>query len=206
MGNPDLDSPKALQILAGARAAFLDLGFEGASVDEIARRARVSKGTLYNYFPDKRALFRAVIERECQEQAERTFSIEESQKPVQEALRGIARKYVEFLISPFAMGLFRIAVAESPRFPHLGRVFWDSGPDLGTRRLAQFLAVAKDRGELDIDDLELAAHQFTELCKARVFYKTLFGVGDPPSPVVRERYADAAADTFVRAYGGSKSS
>jgi AcrR family transcriptional regulator len=202
--NPIL-SPKTRQILGGARETFLDLGFEGASVDEIARRAGVSKGTLYNHFDDKRSLFAAVIDRECKAQAERIFTIGMEEDDVETALGRIGRHYLDFLLSPSALALFRITVAESERFPRVGRAFWDSGPDLGTRRLAQFLAVAVSRGRLAIDDLDLAAHQFTELCKAELFYKTLLGVIDAPDEAARSHHVDAAVKVFLRAFGSPPS-
>jgi AcrR family transcriptional regulator len=59
------DSSKRRQILAGARKVFMDLGFDGASMGEIARAAGVSKGTLYVYFADKSALFEAILEEEA---------------------------------------------------------------------------------------------------------------------------------------------
>src|SRR5947207_559844 len=59
------DSSKRRQILDGARKVFMDLGFDGASMGEIARAAGVSKGTLYVYFADKCALFEAILEQEA---------------------------------------------------------------------------------------------------------------------------------------------
>jgi len=58
------ESSKRRQILDGARKVFLELGFDGASMGEIARAAAVSKGTLYVYFPDKAGLFAAIVEEE----------------------------------------------------------------------------------------------------------------------------------------------
>ncbi len=58
----DEDSSKRRQILDGARKVFMDLGFDGASMNEIARSAGVSKGTLYVYFADKNRLFEAIVE------------------------------------------------------------------------------------------------------------------------------------------------
>ena len=195
----DTDSPKARQILEGATATFLELGFEGASVDEIARRAGVSKGTLYNYFPDKSALFAAIVERECEEQARRVFTVDSGATDVEATLRGIARQFVAFLVSPFAENIFRVVLAEVPRFPELGRAFYDSGPDLGVRRLSQFLAAANARGVLEIDDPELAAQQFIELCKADLFYKRVLGVKRSASQAEIDRIADAAVTFFLRA-------
>ena len=67
----DEESAKRRQILDGARQVFLDLGFDGASMGEIARVAGVSKGTLYVYFADKHHLFEAIVEQETLEYGKR---------------------------------------------------------------------------------------------------------------------------------------
>jgi TetR/AcrR family transcriptional regulator, mexJK operon transcriptional repressor len=197
----EADNPKACQILEGAKQAFLELGYEGASVDEIARRAKVSKGTLYNYFLDKRALFIAVVERECQKNAQRIFQIENKEAAIETVLYGIARNYIELFIAPFAPSLLRAVIAEAQRFPELGLAFYRSGPDLGKQRLMQFLAAAVERGELAIDDLELAAQQFIELCKADLFYKWSFCIQTSITEAEIERVANGAVTTFLKAFG-----
>jgi TetR/AcrR family transcriptional repressor of mexJK operon len=194
-------TPKVHQILNGAKQVFLELGYEGTSVEAIARRAKVSKGTLYNYFPDKRALFTAVVEGECHEQAQRIFQIERNGEAIATVLYQIALNYVTFLVSPFAQSIFRIAIAEAQRFPALGHTFYRSGPELGTHRLIQFFNEAVARGELVIDNPELAAHQFIELCKADLFYKCLLSVKSQVSPSEIERIASGAVETFLKAFG-----
>src|SRR5678816_2117201 len=70
------ESSKRRQILDGARKVFLELGFDGASMGEIARAAAVSKGTLYVYFPDKAGLFAAIVEEEKLEQGKVSFNFD----------------------------------------------------------------------------------------------------------------------------------
>jgi AcrR family transcriptional regulator len=70
------DSSKRRQILDGARKLFLDLGFDAASMGEIARAAGVSKGTLYVYFADKNRLFEAIVEEESLEQGKVAFNFD----------------------------------------------------------------------------------------------------------------------------------
>ena len=200
----DLNNPKVRQILEGARTAFFDLGYEGASTDEIVRRAGVSKGTLYNYFPDKKTLFAAFVEEECRRQATVLFQVEAESDDIEAFLRMSARRLIRILLSPFMQGIYRLAVAEAQRFPELSRVFYDSGPDLGTRRLAQVLSGAAARGLLKIDDVDLAAHQFDQLCKADIFYKALFKIRSTFTEEEIDRVADSAVDVFLRAYGASE--
>lgn len=197
---PDLQGKKASQILAGAKSAFLELGFDGASTDEIARRAGVSKGTLYNYFPDKKTLFKAFVERECKEQARRVTLSGEEAGDFETTLRSISLNYVELMASPFFLGIFRIIVSEAERFPELARAFYDSGPDLAQQRLSKLLAEAAERDELKIDDVDLAAHQFAGLCRASFFFGQLFCVRHSIPQSEINRIANDAVDTFLKIY------
>ena len=196
----DLKNPKVQQILAGAKDAFLELGYEGTSVEEIARRSGVSKATLYNYFPDKQRLFAFFVEIECEEQARRMFDITNDVGDVEDALRQIAKNYIKFMVSPFPRRMFRVIVGELVRFPELGRVFYDSGPDICIRRLNQYLSAATTRGEISVAEVEVAAHQFFALCRAELFYKILFGLKRDVKDEEIDRIADTAVTTFLQIY------
>ena len=157
------------QVLAGARDVFMSDGFEGASVDDIARAAGVSKATLYSYFPDKRLLFMEVAKTECIRQADTAVETIDMSLPARDVLTEAAWQLVHFFTSDFGQRVFRLCVGESDRFPELGREFHESGPALVQTRLIAFLEIGIERGELTIDDLPLAADQFCELCKADLF-------------------------------------
>ncbi|MEO1155519.1 MAG: TetR/AcrR family transcriptional regulator, partial [Pseudomonadota bacterium] len=119
---------KHAQVLEGARTVFLRDGFEGASVDDIARSAGVSKATLYSYFPDKRILFMEVAKSECLRQEEATDEMIGHHAPPREALGIAAERMMRLFLSDLGRNVFRVCVAESERFPELGKEFWESGP------------------------------------------------------------------------------
>jgi TetR/AcrR family transcriptional regulator, mexJK operon transcriptional repressor len=189
------------QVLAGARDVFLTDGFEGASVDDIARAAGVSKATLYSYFPDKRLLFMEVARIECLLQADRAIAEIDMTAPVGHVLHAAATKMVEFITSDFGQRIFRICVAESERFPDLGQEFYNSGPALIRHQLVCYFKMAIHRGELQIDDLELAADQFHSLCKAGILDLLAFTPTRSFSSAVKERVIDGAVMTFLCRYG-----
>ena len=164
------------QVVAGAREVFMRDGFEGANVDDIARVAGVSKATLYSYFPDKRLLFIEVAQSECTHMAERALDLIDESAPPHKVLTIAAQQIVPFLLTDFAQKCFRICLAERDRFPELGRAFYANGPEMGKRRLMEYMAKAVERGELRIDDLDMAAEQFSELCKARLWTRSVFGI------------------------------
>src|SRR5258708_36304912 len=87
------DSSKRRQILDGARKVFMDLGFDAASMNEIARSAGVSKGTLYVYFADKNRLFEAIVEDEALAQGKSVVNFSSS-RDTRTTLRGFFQAFV----------------------------------------------------------------------------------------------------------------
>lgn len=188
------------QVIDGAREVFLREGFEGASVDQIARDSGVSKATLYSYFPDKQALFMAVLTSQCQMQSEQAMGIEILQRPVPEALYSIAQSFLTFLMSDFSIQVFRVCVAESTRFPELGRAFYDSGPKQVLDQIATYLASDRVRQELQINDPYMAADQFLQLCRADMLLRKILNVDTDESPEQLDRIARETVATFLARY------
>lgn len=189
------------QVVRGARDVFMADGFEGASVDDIARAAGVSKATLYSYFPDKRLLFMEVATIECRRMADRALDLIDDDSPPREVLRIAAGHLVPFLLSPFAQQCFRICVAERDRFPELGRAFYASGPEMGRQELSAYFVEAIGRGDLVIDDVNMAAEQFSELCKAKLWVRAVFGIQTEFSQEEIDDVVSNAVDTFLARYG-----
>lgn len=194
---------KCAQVLAGARQVFLSDGYEGASVDDIARTAGISKATLYRHFPDKAALFSAVLAEECRAQAELHPELCYTDRPIAEFLLDLARDVLNFSLGDFAQRIYRIAVAQTPRFPHIGKSFYDTGAEMNRTRLAPALVAAVNRGELIDLDPDYAAYCFYGICKADLFHRRLFQIGDAPSEAEIEAHAHRAVTTFLRAFGAS---
>ena len=188
------------QVLAGARTVFLRDGFEGASVDDIAREAGVSKATLYSYFPDKRLLFTEVLSAECLRQTSEAEALITDDMPIEQALRIAAERIVDFALSDFGHAVFCICVSEAERFPGLGQAFYKSGPELVKTRIAAFLSEAAAAGSLKIDDIDLAADQFLSLCKAGLHDRSVLGVLPPDMTTERKRVVDGAVRMFLAGY------
>lgn len=189
------------QVIAGAQEVFMRDGFEGASVDEIAKRAGVSKATLYSYFPDKRLLFMECACAQCQTQADEALLTIDFASPPTEVLPKAAHKFLSFILSENGQKIFKICVAEADRFPELGREFYKSGPRIVHRAISKYLETACARGELKIDDIPLATDQFVELCKADIWGKLVFNVQTDFSEAERSRIVNGAVATFMARYG-----
>lgn len=189
------------QVVDGARTVFMADGYEGASVDDIARAAGVSKATLYSYFPDKRLLFLEVARTECARQADTAINLVDTTAPPQVVLSGAAHHMMRFFLSDFGQRVFRLCVAEAERFPDLGRQFYESGPMVVRDKMKAYFQAAVLKGELEIDDFDLAADQFAELCKADLFSRFLFNIDKQFSDEEIERVIAGAVETFMARYG-----
>lgn len=189
------------QVVDGARAVFVCDGFEGASVDDIARAAKVSKATLYSYFPDKRRLFMEVARRECRRQADAAIARIRLSGPAREVLFEAASAMVRFFLSDIGRQTYRIVVAEAERFPEIGRDFHASGPGVARDALAGYLRERIAAGELEIDEIELAADQFIALCKTSLHMEWILGLRPGFTEAEIDRVIRGAVDMFMARYG-----
>lgn len=189
------------QVLKGARMVFMRDGFDRASVDDIAKEAGVSKATLYSYFPDKRLLFTEVARTACMRQAEEAAATIDTSQPPAVVLREAARHLNRFFQSDLGRKMFRICVGESDRFPEIGMDFYNSGPRIVEDTLCMYFEKAIARGELQIEDLPLAAHQFAELCKGDLFLRAVLGVQESFTEAETQRVIDGAVEMFLARYG-----
>ena len=194
------ESSKRRQVLDGARRVFLADGFDGASMNDIARVAGVSKGTLYVYFDSKVALFEALIREDRKQQAERLVFPDGVADP-RERLSAFGRQLIALMTQPDMMALLRIVIAATGKFPMLGRAFYESGPLYGETRLAERLEVWREAGLLSFADGRVAARQFIDLCKSGLFSPCLFGAAEAISPEQIAATVEAAVEVFMRAYG-----
>lgn len=196
---PDDDSSKRRQILAGARKVFMDLGFDGASMGEIARAAGVSKGTLYVYFADKSALFEAILEEEALQHGQVVFNFDPA-RDAETTLRDFGAAYLHLLCRPGGGSAIRTVMAIAERMPDVGRRYYFRVLDKTINRLSEYLKAHVAPGDLAIDDCDLAASQFMELCKASLFLPLVFQAAPPPSEQRMIEVIDSATRMFLAAY------
>ncbi|MCK1295649.1 TetR/AcrR family transcriptional regulator [Bradyrhizobium sp. 30] len=194
------DSSKRRQILDGARKVFMDLGFDGASMGEIARAAQVSKGTLYVYFADKCALFEAILEQEALQHGQVAFNFDPA-RDVETTLKDFGRAYNRLLCRPGGGSAIRTVMAIAERMPDLGRRYYARVLDKSINRLSDYLTAHVASGDLAIDDCDLAASQFMELCKASLFLPFVFQAAPAPSEERMSEVVDSATRMFLAAYG-----
>jgi len=192
------DNSKRRQILEGARKVFMDLGFDGASMGEIARAAGVSKGTLYVYFADKCRLFEAIVEDEL-ELRQHTFNFDPAHD-IATTLRRYGQAYIAMVCRPGGGSAIRTVMGIAERMPEVGRRYYERALEQNINRLAAYLEQHVKTGELAIDDCTLAAAQFPLMCQASLFLPWIFQAAPAPSQERINEVIDSAVRMFLAAY------
>jgi TetR/AcrR family transcriptional repressor of mexJK operon len=180
------------RILDGACRAFLAQGFGGASMDSVAAAAGVAKMTIYRYFRSKEELFAGVIGDMCDRVVDVGLAVAMARLPPREALGEFARRMVAILYAPETLGLHRIVVAESRRFPELGRLFYESGPAASIEMLAAYFRQHRRDPALRVADPQRAAEQFLSLLRGYEHMRALLGLERGPSARTREECIERA--------------
>jgi TetR/AcrR family transcriptional repressor of mexJK operon len=192
-------SPKHRAILNAATELFVARGYGAVSMDAIAREADVSKATLYAHFESKDRLFATIVQVACQENFIPSDDLPGGDTAEEAALRTIGGRILRFFLRDRSLAIHRLVIAESVRFPELGRAFHENGPVAGRRRLAAWMAA---RPALVVPEPEIAAEQFLALLRAGVYLRATLGLAPGPDEPAIDAVVTAAVRTFLRAYGG----
>jgi AcrR family transcriptional regulator len=195
------DTAKKRQILDGARRVFFEHGFEAASMNDITRAAGVSKGTIYAYFPSKEALFEALVNFEREEQVERLLAFDATRHDLDHVLHDFAVRLVTSMTHPQSVARLRMVVGVAPRFPEIGRKFFEAGANISRRRLGDFLKAKAEEGLLTVDDPYIAARQFLDLVVADIVRRIIFGLETSLTTAAIDANAAEATAMFLKAYG-----
>jgi AcrR family transcriptional regulator len=166
---------------------------------EIARAAGVSKGTLYVYFADKNRLFEAIVEEESLEQGKVAFNFDPA-RDVTTTLMEFGQVYIQWLCRPGGGSATRTVMAIAERMPEVGRRFYENAVALRMRRLAAYLDAHVATGDLAIEDCELAAAQFMQMCQATLFQPFIFQAAPAPSAQRIAHVVESATRMFLAAY------
>lgn len=169
-------------------------------MDAIARAAGVSKQTIYSHFSGKAALFEAIILERCDRLLESLPAVADSGSDPEVALRAIATRLLELMLTPEFVARFRVVMAESGRFSELAELYYRSGPERATTCLADYLARLHRNGLLNVPEPSLAASQFFGMIWGGLFLRHVLGVDSPPNSEDLERHVQTAVRGFLIAH------
>ena len=190
------------EIAAVAERVFFTHGFTDTTMQFIAAEAGASKETLYRHFGSKEGLFSEIVEKRANHFLERLDDSLHNPGGPPEILQFLGVELIEKMLGADTLCLSRLVLAEGPRNPDLGRIFYDQGPDRVRKRLAQFLAQATERGELRCPDPTIAARLFLG---AVVNHYYLMNLAVPDREIATraqlEHHVREAVGMFMARYG-----
>jgi TetR/AcrR family transcriptional regulator, regulator of autoinduction and epiphytic fitness len=190
---------KRAAIVQAALEAFSAQGYSGATLEAIARQAKVSTATLYKHFAGKAELWGGVMEYVWDEHPDAPRPLPSSTPPL-EALTRVGHDYVNLLTQPKMRALFRLFIAEAERFPELGQQLYERGKRPFLNRLHSYFERKMREGVLRMDEPSLPARQFLGMINDLVFWPGFLLSGFKVSEREAARVVEEAVKTFLARY------
>ena len=199
-GATSASDPRPANIIREARRQFMSEGYAATRMEPIARAASVSTATLYGYFPSKAVLFSAVIDDASGDFADHMQRVHCDDGDARIQLTRFARAYAGFMGDPFVRSVFRLVMAERPRFRDVAMGFFERGRRDFGQPLMVVLTSLVARGELRIDKASWAAGQLMGMIEHPVFFVPLVTGDEVQCARTSDAIADDAVETFLSRY------
>lgn len=175
------DLKKRQAILQAAKDLFLELGYDGSSMDAIAQKAEVSKLTVYNHFNDKTQLFSAAIEMACEQRLPKQFFYVDINSDIQQVLQKLGSVFLQMLYSAEAIKLTHLMSSMMSSNRELVHLFYHSGPERTRQNMYSLFAEIKQLGLLHIENSQQAADIYVSLLMDCEYDRVIWGVRDIPT-------------------------
>jgi TetR/AcrR family transcriptional repressor of mexJK operon len=206
MSTPDRSANKHSAIVDAAATLFLERGYLGTSVEQIASFAGVSKPTVYRFFADKEHLLTEIVLGMLDRRGD-PFRAEldalADTDDLSAELRRLARDYINVVTQPTGLALRRLVIGASHQLPELAQAYYERAQDRTLGALAGVFAHLTQRGLLELDEPRTAASQFAFLVLGEALDKSLFCPTEPLSETQLERQADTGVTAFLAIYGAA---
>lgn len=186
-------------MLDAAVRAFLEGGYSGTTLEAIAREAGVSTATVFKHYRTKADIFGAIMSRVFGNDDPASWPPVQASDPEQGLVK-IGRQYSATLRDPRIRSLFRVMIAEVPRFPELGEQLYQRGKAPYLQRVEDYLVREVAAGSLVVPDVKLATRQFLGMINDVVFWPHMLVVNLPDSPDDAEHVVAQAARVLCSAY------
>jgi TetR/AcrR family transcriptional repressor of mexJK operon len=188
------DEDQADKILAHAEALFLEKGFAGTTMNDIAARCRMSKRTLYRLFPAKTEMFAAIVRRHREQMLDLPGPHDDM--PMHEALRKVFRVDLSEEASRYRIFLLRMVLTEAERTPEIAQIIHDEAGDGARVDLALFLDARVATGDLKLADTDRAAQMLVDMMYGALSQKRE-GVLGWSNSEERRCHIEASIDLFL---------
>jgi TetR/AcrR family transcriptional repressor of mexJK operon len=190
---------KRKQIIEAATQLFSELGFAQTSMDKIAKKAGVSKQTVYSHFGNKDELFVGAISRKCISYNLRGLVNDKLGDP-QSALTALGLSFIDMIMTPEVVATHRTCIGESESYPHVSQLFYKAGPERTISEIAACMSEFDKRGLLKIPDPRFAAAQFLCMVKGEISIQSEFNVEKRLSAETVTAYVHSCVAMFIRGY------
>jgi TetR/AcrR family transcriptional regulator, mexJK operon transcriptional repressor len=184
------------RILDVATALFLGDGYGATSIEAVSKRAGISKRTFYHRFRGKEVLFEAVVRRLIERWAPPLDADLFEGPSLAETLHRAGEYMLGVALTPEALALHRVVIAEATRFPGLARILHELGAATGIERIARVLEPLIANGELRACDPQFAAEQFILMVVSGPRRRAL-GLGAPLTPAELRDWLDRCVALFL---------
>lgn len=188
---------KRAEILDAAKDLFLEKGYSGTTMDTVAERAAGSKETIYAHFGNKAGLLKAIIE-EAGEALRASLDGAQPERSIRSYLTNLAQNYLDLILQPRSLALYRLIISESGRMPEIGDLFYRTCPENFLRGLAQYFSQAHARDEIDAPDPYHLATAFYGMLRGELQMRALFNPTRAPSRKEKQEQARFVVDSILR--------
>jgi len=186
------------QILEAAFRVFGTRGLHQATLDDVARAAGITKGTIYLYFPSKAALFSAMLKARVNDLLPpMEASGGRSTPSVHRQLLLLAQRLYQFFKSPAYLAMYRTMVGEAPQFPEAAALLYREGILPANRRLAEVIRRGIASGEFRSVDPLIAARALVGMFQVFVVSQGLLG-GQRIFPIADAKLVRTITDIYFR--------
>mgnify|MGYP000707656806 CR=1 FL=1 len=195
------DEEKRKAILASATCLFMENGFDGTSMVDVAKAAGVSKQTVYSHFSSKQQLFKSAIDAKMEDYLPRQALTAVQLHTLEADLLAIGSRFCQLIFSDDAIAMHRILAAAASNNDKLARIFWETGPDEMLAQFAHLLDHYVASGDIKIANTIDAAQHFAALLHGNYHTKRVIGLLKSIDDIPIEKHVTNAVHHFIKSYG-----
>jgi len=188
----DTRSHRRQKMLRAARICFLDRGFLRTTISDVLALSGGSRATVYEEFGDKEGLFAALVASVLDDMSFPAIA----DGPPAEVLRALGRNYLEQLLDPDALAIYRVVLGESVHVRQLGPAIFRAGPQAASDALAERFAGWAARGELALENPRRAATLFLAMVEGDLHRAAIMWDRSPSTEEIEDT-VDAAVTLFL---------
>ncbi len=191
-------------IVDAACELFVELGFQATTLDKVAKRAKISKLSIYRHFENKEVLFSAAISARCQQFSPKML-FEGAEGSAEDQLMAVGSSLLRTLLSPDVRSVEAMVMADKTNQPSLSRLHYEAGPGRVIAQIEALLCQLHAKAVLKVPDPVRSARLFAALFKGSdLLIVARFDEARAQDEQEIESYCRSAVAMFIAAHGGNQ--